>query len=79
MELCVNCNMEDKLSMCCCMHPETFESKELILKDNSTVKACPNLDGVGLCVYYDNRPSICENYICPDINKANASYYLPEL
>ena len=79
MESCVNCNIEDKLSMCCYMHPETLESKELILKDNSTVKACPNLDGMGLCVYYDNRPSICENYICPGINKANASYYLPEL
>jgi len=61
------------------MHPETLESKELILKDNSTVKAYPNLDEVGLCVGYDDRPPVCENYICPDINKANASYYLPEL
>ena len=71
MENCLNCNIEDKLSICCCMHPETLDSKELVLEDNSIVNACPSLNEGGLCKDYKNRPTICNYYICPDINKAN--------
>ena len=70
MENCLNCNIKDKLSMCCCMHPETLETKELMLEDNSIVKACPSLDKKGLCEDYKNRPSVCGYYICPEINKS---------
>lgn len=77
MQSCLkSCSFEDKLSMCCGMHPETLESKDLIIEDGLAVKACPSLDREGLCMTYDNRPVICNNFICPEINKLNTYYSL---
>lgn len=59
-----DCNIEDKLSMCCGMHPETFKTKSIIINDK-ILESCPFLSNEGACTDYENRPKICKNYECP--------------
>jgi Fe-S-cluster containining protein len=64
---CKNCNLKSKIVCCCGEHPETRETKNLIIK-GEVLKACPNLTKEGLCLIYDSRPEICKEFIECSIN-----------
>ena len=67
MSKCIeDCNIEDKLNMCCKMHPETLEVIDVVT-ENGIRDACPNLSSEGKCFDYRNRPEICKIYECPTL------------
>jgi Fe-S-cluster containining protein len=62
MDPCFTCPIDDLISYCCHTNPVSKESKALKLKDGRTVNACPNLDELGNCRDYENRPDVCRDY-----------------
>lgn len=58
-----DCNIKDKLSECCGMHPESLRTK-LMLIDDEILKVCPAFSSDGTCLDYENKPKLCMNYEC---------------
>ena len=65
MEICLECDILEKIENCCSSHPETGKTVELILSGGLIVEACPNLNEDGECIVYDDRPDACREYMCP--------------
>ncbi len=71
MELCRNCNIEDKIEECCGAYPDTDRgtkvTKRARLKDGSVLEACTFLDRTGACAIYDELPEEgpCRRSECP--------------
>ncbi|MBT3405653.1 hypothetical protein HN419_00640 [Candidatus Woesearchaeota archaeon] len=59
---CLECNIYTKTTYCCGSHPETQEVVDLVLPGGRIVNACPNLDSLGFCDEYHNRPEACQGY-----------------
>jgi Fe-S-cluster containining protein len=67
MTICSNCSIFQKLICCCGEHPETREKVKLEV-DGEEFEACPHLTKEGLCGSYNNRPEICSEFHCQDLN-----------
>ena len=76
MNHCLDCGMKRKLYYCCHSHPETGESIELKLSNGRIVNACPELDRYGNCLSYSSRPAVCEEYLCPRLQKLDLNTLL---
>ena len=66
MNPCYECPIEE-IYFCCKYHPETGETKELMLKDGTIRIVCPSLNLEGLCTEIDNeerRGGACRSYEC---------------
>tara|TARA_Y100000310_G_scaffold322390_1_gene381418 strand:- start:431 stop:694 length:264 start_codon:yes stop_codon:yes gene_type:complete len=69
MEICLDCDITDKLMYCCSSNPETGQVASLTLGNGLKVNACPSLDAQGECLDYSNasKPSACGDYECPKL------------
>ena len=61
---CKYCSINDKLDYCCRCEPETYETKNLKI-DNETYRVCPELNKDLECSIYERRPDICREWQCP--------------
>ncbi len=64
MNLCETCPFEEKLLLCCPRFPLTGEQVDLVFPGGEVLRACPWLEGSGMCGHYADRPRGCREFFC---------------
>ena len=64
MNPCEDCDIEEKVHVCCGRHPETGFRVPLQMGFHQTVMACEFLDSAGHCAIYAQRPRACRDFFC---------------
>ncbi len=64
MDICNQCDIEEKILVCCGRYPQNGGQGVLQIKEGRQVLCCPHLGLSGRCGIYDQRPSDCRNYFC---------------
>ena len=78
MNICENCEPEEKLLLCCPRFPSTGEQIPYALPDGSRVMACVYLDGHGRCAIYGKRPMGCRMFECDRMSSAKRDMRLKD-
>ncbi|MFO7931446.1 MAG: hypothetical protein R6U97_08565 [Desulfosalsimonas sp.] len=61
---CENCDIEEKVHVCCGRNPETGKRTLLRVRPGRAVYACGFLDASGMCSIYTSRPEQCRTFFC---------------
>ncbi|MFW6333888.1 MAG: hypothetical protein ACOC0W_01365 [Desulfosalsimonas sp.] len=61
---CTDCDIEEKVHVCCGRHPETGARQKLQTASGRRVLACRFLDSSGKCTIYRLRPEQCRRFFC---------------
>lgn len=69
--LCETCPLSEIIRICCRAHPETGESKLLVMDDGKYREVCIYMTESGECGAYENRPGKCAEYVCPKFNEVD--------
>ncbi|MFW5975235.1 MAG: hypothetical protein ACOCP6_00595, partial [Desulfosalsimonas sp.] len=68
---CENCDIEEKVHVCCGRHPETGKRTLLQARPGRVVYACGFLDDSGMCSIYTRRPEQCRRFFCERFSALN--------
>jgi Fe-S-cluster containining protein len=69
--MCEDCDIEEKIHVCCGRHPETGARLPLRIGSRRVVRACRFLDAAGMCIVYAQRPGACRVFFCDRFDRCD--------
>lgn len=72
---CKNCDIEEKVHVCCGRYPETGKRAAVQTEKHRVVMACVYLDASGMCTIYNKRPHQCRRFFCERFNTSEPGFF----